>query len=315
MHRPWKCLKRYWLKAGAKMKKTVLITGASGFLGNYVMQRLSKEPDWEIHAAANTRKVAGAICHQVNLLDNEAVSRLMAKVRPSYLMHFAWETRPQIYLQSPTNLDWLAAGIHLLQEFKRCGGIRFISAGTCNEYDMSQGLLREESIFEDKSSLYGLAKRSFHNIARQYCENEGLSYASGRIFFMYGDGDKQNRAVPYAINGLLKGEAIACNAANAYRDYMYVADGAEAFTALLKSDFTGAMNIATGQPVSMGEIFTEIAYQLKREDLLSLNAQVSGPNTILADVGKMHRELNFEPRFSLSEGLARTISWQKELLK
>ena len=295
------------------MHPKVLITGASGFLGRVIASKLVDSGWYEVHTTSTGRlEVQGAIHHRADMLDPMQVTELVRRVRPEHLIHLAWETRHDVYLESVDNLSWLAHGMTLLREFAENGGQRLISAGTCMEYDLSYGVLREDLTPASNNNLYGITKRNFYNVARRFCEANGVSYACGRILFMYGQRDKPSRAVPYAINAFLSGKPATCNAADAFRDYMHVEDGADGFIALMRSGLAGAVNIASGLPVSMGEIFTEIATQLDSLGALTLNSMKSGDRLIVADVGKMKESLGFSPAISLREGIRRTIQWHRE---
>ncbi len=295
------------------MHPKVLITGASGFLGSVIADRLV-DGGYEVHTTSTkSLDIKGAVHHPADMLDPAQVAGLIQSVKPTHLIHLAWETRHDVYLESVDNLSWLAHGMTLLRAFAENGGQRLISAGTCMEYDLSYGVLREELTPASHNNLYGITKRNFFHVARRFCESRGVSYACGRILFLYGQRDKPSRAVPYAINAFLSGKPATCNAADAFRDYMHVEDGAEGFIALLRSGLEGAVNIASGLPVSMGEIFTEIATQLDSLPALTLNQMKNGDRVIVADVERMKKSLGFSPAISLREGIRRTIQWHRQM--
>ena len=99
------------------------------------------------------------------------------------------------------------------------------------------------------------------------------------------------------------------------RDFLYVQDAADALVALLDAEtVTGAVNIASGVPVTLRQVIAEIAAQLQRPDLIqigALPAPAGEPRLLLADVARLREEVGWSPRHGLSEGLAETINWWK----
>src|SRR3954471_14565778 len=108
--------------------KRVLLTGAAGFVGLHCLPLLAAR-DYEIHAvSARARQddYAGVRWHQADLLDAMQVTELMAKVRPTHLLHLAWYTVPGQYWSSPENVRWVQASLNLFQEFHRNNGVRVV---------------------------------------------------------------------------------------------------------------------------------------------------------------------------------------------
>ena len=81
--------------------------------------------------------------------------------------------------------------------------------------------------------------------ARTWCQRE---FEAHGIFFLYGPHEPPGRLIPSVIQALLKGEFARCSHGRQIRDFLYVEDVAEAFVALLDSDITGPVNIASGSP-------------------------------------------------------------------
>lgn len=128
--------------------KRVLITGASGFIGQHLLPFL-QEKDYEVFPCYHSRKIDFPPCmHPVkaNLLDQEERRALLKEVRPSHLIHLAWYVNPLDYMHSQENLEWMLASIDLFTEFGRNGGKRCLSVGSCAEYDWSESILEEEEI-------------------------------------------------------------------------------------------------------------------------------------------------------------------------
>lgn len=299
--------------------KKVLITGATGFIGRHCLPSLL-EVGYEVHAVSSkisTSKLPNVYWHQVDLLDTVRISRLIAEVRPTQLLHFAWFTAPGEYWNSLENLRWVRASLDLLQAFASHGGRRVVMAGTCAEYDWQYGYCSEQVTPLAPATLYGACKHSLQIMLEASARQTGLSVAWGRIFFLYGPHEHPDRLVSSVICALLQGEPALCSHGNQIRDFLYVQDVADAFVTLLGSDVTGAVNIASGYPVALKDIIYEIAEKLDRRALIQLGAVpalANEPPLLVADVSLLTSKVGWSPKFDLDLGLEKTISWWKKHL-
>ena len=142
--------------------------------------------------------------HGADILDAEAVRAAVAKAGASHLLHLAWFAEPGAYWRSPANLDWVSASLALLRAFREAGGTRAVSAGTLAEYAGGERLTETATPCRP-ATLYGAAKDGFRRVAASYAAQEGLSFATGRVFFLYGPGEKTGRLVSDAARALLGG--------------------------------------------------------------------------------------------------------------
>jgi nucleoside-diphosphate-sugar epimerase len=186
-----------------------------------------------------------------------------------------------------------------------------VAAGSCAEYQSQDGACVEDETPCRPSTLYGVCKNAVQEILRAYCRLTGLSSAWGRIFFLYGPAEHPDRLVASVIRALLAGRKARCTDGLQVRDFLHVQDVADAFVALLDSDVTGPVNIASGRAVEVRTVVRTIARQLGRPELVELGAVPSRPGepaAIVADTRRLEREVGFRPTLGLEEGLARTIA-------
>jgi nucleoside-diphosphate-sugar epimerase len=290
------------------------MTGASGFLGRHCLPALLAR-GYEVHAAGRRGggdASSGARWHEVDLLDAERVAKLVEEVAPTDLLHLAWYAVPGKFWTASENLSWVRASLNLLEEFARRGGRRVVMAGTCAEYDWTDGLCDESRTPLRPATLYGASKRALQLVVEAYARQTGLSAAWGRLFFLYGPHEYPERLVSSAICRLLKGERVPCTHGTQRRDFLYIQDAAEAFVALLASEVEGAVNIASGEALELREVVNKIADRLGGRSLVdfgALEAAAGEPPLLLAEVGRLRGEVGWRPRFTLDEGLERTIEW------
>lgn len=112
------------------MTGRVLVTGATGFVGRHAVPALLAR-GFEVHGVG---RGVGPNQHAADLLAAEDRRALIARVRPSHLLHLAWDAEPGRYWTSEANLDWVAASLDLARLFAAAGGRRFVGIGTCAEY-------------------------------------------------------------------------------------------------------------------------------------------------------------------------------------
>ena len=280
--------------------KRVLITGGTGFIGRHALPYLEAR-GFEVHAPDH---------HAVNLLDEAAQKALLDSVRPTHLLHLAWDVTPGKYWTSLSNIDWVRASLSLFRHFATAGGQRWVGAGTCAEYDWSCGpVLCENQTPLKPASLYGASKLSVGLLQEHMARELGVSFAWGRIFYMYGPHEAAARLVPSLISSLLAGQPAVCRQAHLLRDMLHVDDVARAFVEVLDSNVSGPVNIGSGQPVGLGKVAEVIAEACGRPELLELGDgrfPSSDPLEITADISKL-RSIGFTPRYGLEEGIRQTV--------
>lgn len=301
------------------MVKKVLVTGATGFIGRHCLPFLL-EKGYEVHAVSSRGSIGdfpNIHWQRADLLDPGQVSGLMARVKPSHLLHFAWVTTPGTYWTSLENLRWVRSSLDLLEGFVKSGGRRAVVAGTCAEYDWRYGYCSEQITPLIPTTLYGICKHSLQNMFEAFARQSGLSSAWGRIFFLYGPHEHSGRLVPSVVCSLLQGERARCSQGNQVRDFLYVQDVADAFVTLLERDVMGIVNIASGSPVVIRDIVYKIAEKLNRKGLIQFgdsSTSSAEPPLVVADVRRLSNQVGWSPRFDLDQGLDQTITWWEKRL-
>ncbi len=252
--------------------------------------------------------------HVCDLLDSTASTRLLAKLRPTHLLHLAWFAVPGQFWTSIENVRWVEASLALARAFHEVGGQRFVGAGTCAEYDWSSGICDEKTTPLAPASLYGTSKHAVNTVLSAWAERSGVSVGWGRVFFLYGPHEHPDRLVASVIRSLLAGRDAECTLGTQVRDFQHVEDCAGAFAALLDSDVRGAVNLASGNGVTVAEIVQTIAAQLG-SDRVRLGARPTNPDDpprIVANIQRLRDEVGWTDRYDLASGLRATIDWWRQ---
>lgn len=294
----------------------VLLTGASGFIGRHALDALI-EQDHEVHAVARHAGPAreGVTWHEADLLRPDTPAALVRAAPTSHLLHLAWYAVPGSFWSAPENERWIDASLRLLRAFGEAGGRRAVMSGTCAEYAWEDDILSERATPLKPATLYGACKHATHVASAAVAEQLGVSFAWGRIFFLYGPGEDTARLVSGVARELLAGLQVPTTDGLQRRDFLHVQDVAGAFVALLRGEVTGPVNIASGEAPLVREIVTLIAEQaggLERVRFDALPRRAGEPAVIAAEVGRLIDEVGFRPAIGLREGIADTVAWWRE---
>jgi predicted O-linked N-acetylglucosamine transferase (SPINDLY family)/nucleoside-diphosphate-sugar epimerase len=283
----------------------VLLTGASGFIGRQTIGPLL-DLSYEVHAVGNTVTDARARWYRADLLDQGTRRQLVLTVKPDAVLHCAWVTTHGAFWESPANLDWVAASLDLARAAAEQGARRMLMVGSCAEYDWSMPPARpwQEGDPCRPAMLYGIAKDALHRLMAAFAGQADIGLVWARLFHLYGPHETPTRLVPNLLTSLREGRRVELGLPSAVRDFMHVADTGRALAHLLAGKVAGAINVASGQPVTIGALADIVARLADRPDLLARGTQRSSePARIAADTTRL-RATGFSPSITLEDGLA-----------
>lgn len=296
------------------MTKKVLVTGASGFIGQHALAPLVAR-GYEVHAISNRRPAGaddGVEWHAADLLAPGGAQALLAELRPTHLLHLAWYVVPGKLITAPENFAWVTASMDLLRGFAEQGGKRATICGSGYEYDWSYGYCSEKLTPAVPNTVYGSCKQALNLLSQSFASQAGLSTAWGRVFFLYGPHEHPDRLVSSVIRSVLKKEPARCSHGRQIRDYLHVQDVADGLVALLDSPLEGPINVSAGEATTLREIVLTIGRLLERPDLIQLGAIPARANDtplVVGDNTRIKTETGWAPRHDLESGLRQTIEW------
>jgi nucleoside-diphosphate-sugar epimerase len=257
----------------------VLVTGGTGFVGTPVLRRLAAMP---VQVRLVLRPGSAlASSFPANVEGVVETPDLFAETPEWYesacagidtVLHLAWYVEPGKYLTSEKNLDCLAGSLNLARAAAGAGVKKFVGTGTCFEYDTREGYLSTATPLSP-DSLYAASKASLYGLLRHYLPANDVDFVWCRVFFLYGEGEKENRLVPYIRSRIASGLQADLTEGRQIRDYLDVNDAAsQILDACLHSSQT-AVNICSGKPVTVRQLAEQIADEFGRRDLLNFGAR------------------------------------------
>lgn len=232
----------------------------------------------------------------------------IAKFGPEACVHAAWITTPGVYLESPDNdrfLEWSGA---FLDQFYRHGGAWALGLGTCIEYAPTNGPRSEAHTPIEPASRYARSKNSLRIALEEIAARHGRTAAWARIFYPYGPGEHPSRLGSQIILELLRDQPVTLRTPDTAKDYIYIADLARAILTVVERRFAGAINLGTGQGVTVRQFAEQIAARLAKPSLIHcLSGHRDPAGDVIADATRI-RGLGWQPQVDLGQGIAQLIA-------
>ena len=302
---------------------TVLLTGASGFVGRPTLDALLAR-GFQVHAVsrhAPAKIPDGVTWRQVDLLDSDARRELITQTKPAHLVHLAWEVDHGRFWTAAENSAWVDASIDLLRLFGENGGRRALLTGSCAEYDWTRepdAPFRESDACRP-ATAYGRAKLALFERGTALAAGAGFSLVWARLFLMFGFYEDPRRFVPSIIRGLLANGPVALRSGRQIRDFLDTRDAGAALASLLENTITGAVNVASGRGIALREAAETLTRLADRPASLlqfgTLPDREGEPKSLVADVRRLTKQAAFTPVYSLEQRLAECLTWHKQQMR
>ena len=287
--------------------KKVFLTGGTGLIGTETIPFLKKQ-GFDIYALTigDEKSSDGITYIKANLFDKNEIDAIMQKIKPEYLLHYAWLSTG--LFNDNSNFDFLTSSIDLLKSFVQNGGKRVVMAGTYAEYGYHNEILSEDMPAEP-INIYSQCKDFVRQISELYCKNNNVSFGWGRIFSAFGKERDPRRLTSDVINHLRANEPVTIRSGSLIRDYIYTKDIASAFAEFLDSNVEGIVNICTGKETSIHDYVMKIAKIMGKENLVIFNEQASPQQVrVVGNNTRLSKEVGFAPKYTIEEALEEVIN-------
>ncbi|MCF3108489.1 NAD(P)-dependent oxidoreductase [Niabella sp. CC-SYL272] len=237
--------------------RKVLVTGATGFIGKYVIQSLL-EQEVEIIASARNISRTGIFDHpriRAKAFDlhqqNTSLNLYEYFEQPDLLIHLAWEGLPN-YKQAFHVDNNLPAHKRFLWDLIEQGIADITVSGTCFEYGMQEGSLNE-NLPALPGNFYAQAKNELRKALELFQKQKTFSLKWVRLFYMYGEGQNPQSLIPQLDAALEKGAPVFnMSGGEQTRDFMPVEKVAAAIVKIaLQKNVEGIINVSSNHPVTV----------------------------------------------------------------
>jgi len=285
-----------------------LVTGARGFIGSHLCDRLSSEGA-EVHAVSRypvKENGQGARWWQSDLLDLENLRSLLHQVRPDLVFHLSGQVSaaPQVDNVLPAFHSLLTSTVNLLTLSSELSCSRVIITGSLTEPPPGK-------VDTPPSSPYAAAKwagaaygRMFHSLYR-------APVVITRLYMVYGPRQHPGKIIPYTISSLARGIAPRLSSGTWAADWIYISDVIEGMIrAATAADVEGCtIEFGCGKLTSIRDIVDRIVIIMGSpiQPVFGALPDRPGEEIRVADLEHAYATLGWRPTVSLDEGIAATV--------
>jgi CDP-glucose 4,6-dehydratase len=322
--------KKFW------QDRSTFITGGTGLLGGWLVRQLLAAGanvvclvrDWvpqsDLVQSGLIEKVKVA---RGDVRDQELLERILGEYEVDTVFHLAAQTIVGIANRNPVSTFETNVGgtWSLLEACRHSPTVKqIVLASSDKAYGDNESLPYNEETALNGQHPYDVSKSCADLIAHSYAVTFGLPVATTRCGNFYGGGDLNwNRIVPGTIRSVLRDQQpVIRSDGNYIRDYFYVEDGAAAYVLLAEKlaktpelrgqAFNFSNEIQVTVSVLVEKILELMGSNLKPKVLNQTSNEIRHQYLSAAKAREM---LNWNPLFTLDEGLHRTISWYKNFLR
>jgi len=322
-------MNKFWLD------RPTFVTGATGLVGGWLVRRLVDAGadvvclvrDWVPQSeVTRTSLIERVKIVRGDIRDQATLERALGEFEIDTVINLAAQTIVTIANRNPvstweTNVQGTWA---LLEACRRTPTIRqIVMASSDKAYGESDQLPYDEETPLRGRHPYDASKSCSDIISQTYAKSYGLPVVVTRCGNFYGGGDLNwNRIVPGTIRSILRGQRPIIRSDGQFvRDYFYVEDGAAAYMLLAQRlheqpDLAGqAFNFSNETQTTVIDIAKTILSLM--DSSLELDIRNEASNEIrhqYLSAARARRDLQWQPLFTLDEGLAKTIAWYRDFL-
>ena len=300
-------------------KKRVLITGASGFIGQFVLKEIVKHEDIDFFAI-DTRKISDVSVEKqesVSLLDKEKLMGIIKKYQPNVIIHLAaialvtHDNVGEIYNVNVQGTE------NLLEAVQECcdNRTRVILASTAGVYGNQEVEKYREDLPYNPANNYSYSKMITEYLGKRYKDN--LEIITIRPFNIIGVGQSENFLIPKLVEHFAnRKEKLSVGNISSFRDYVDVEYCAEVILELIqreKIDFD-VLNICSGIPTS-GEMVLQLLQEMtsfKPEIEISKNfVRKNEVWRMIGDTTRLSKFMNGKKSQSVKDILLKMLDYYK----
>ena len=302
-------------------KKKILITGATGQIGSFLIERLVKE-NAEIFAVSRNKNKLREIqpfvkSQKIKFLECDITKEKSIKKNSKFLndidffVHlssgYRFDSSNSMTSDHYTIEHDLKGTIKILKEFKNLEGILF--ASSVSIYGKPEYLPVDEDCSVNPNHFYGVGKFGAEKIFQSFASKNKIPLTILRIAAVVGERDKSNQIIPICVNKALKNEIINVNEKSS-RDYIHIFDLVEFLIRAIKKNKNHIVNIGSGKKISAEEIIKKIIKLSNSKSKITYSKKTVGYD-LICDISKAVKNFHYKPKYSIEKGILDEIKWYK----
>lgn len=315
--------------------KPVIVTGAAGFVGLHVAERLLDrgeavigvddfnayyDPALKEARAARLEGRPGFRMVRMDIADHQAFRALVADSGARRVVHLAAQAGVRYSLENPFAYERSNLAGHLsVLEACRHGGVEHLvyasSSSVYGDRPLAGAGFREDDPTVSPVSLYAATKRACELLSQSYATLYRFPQSGLRFFTVYGPWGRPDMAYFSFTEKIMRGEPIEVyGEGRMARDFTFIDDIVDGVVGVLDRPPAQSghevYNIGDSSPVGLMEMISTLEGHLGREAIKVMRPMQPGDVTATyADVSKLHALTGYAPKVPLAEGLGRFVDW------